>query len=266
MNKKLLLSHEEYCNLPQIILDKVPYAFSLQNNRQVFCYFGCNHTNDINHPQFNLLHDEWLIFLKTLHSKKTIVFYEGNVNEKHMSTWEESIKNFGESGAVVFLANKANIPIYRPEPTIEYESTELLKEYSKDELYCFYMIRGIVSWQRKTERTDFGYFIERNIKRYKDALMWKEFDFSFENITKIYKKIFNKDFTLDDKEFLRRAVAATYYVSSLNEISRQSIKIRDFFILENIGKYWKEGYNIFIVYGSLHAKMQERAIREMTEG
>lgn len=265
MNKYLLLSYEEYTNLPEVVREKVPYIYSITSKEQWLCYFGVRHVMDPKHPQIEMLHQEWLSFLSKVPKEKTIVIYEGNIVEKSMTTLEESIKKFGETGAIVFWAKEANILTYRPEPTIEYEANELLKEFSKEDIFYFYIMRGIVSWQRKLNPGDFDEFIVKNIKRYKEALHWADFVFSFDTVTTVHEKLFGKEFSLENKEFLRRIQDHSFSETHINEISRQSIRIRDFFILESIEKYWKEGYNIFVVYGSLHAKMQERAIKDMVE-
>lgn len=267
INTDLLLSSEEHFALPMEIRCKVPYLYSFERGSQFLYYFGAKHVTNPKHPQFDFLHEKWTGFLDKVHGKKSVVIYEGNVNEKNLASIEQAIEQHGESGAIVYWANKAQVPYFRPEPTIVEETKELLKEFSREEIFYFYMMRGIATWQRKIDAQDFNEFIVRNIQRYQKELNWADFDFSFESaIAKVHKKIFGKEFSLEDKDFLLRIQSPSFDESHINKISEKSCRIRDISILQNIGRYWFEGYNIFIVYGANHARIQERAIRDMVEG
>lgn len=261
MNKELLLSEEEYRAIGKY---NIPYIYSIKSGSQILYYFGSKHVWDPLHPQFELLQKEWQEFLQKTTGLKSVVVVEGNVNLDNITTLEEVVEKYGESGAIVFLANQAHIPSSRPEPTIKDEVEELLKVFSRDEIFYFYMIRGIVSWQRAVVRKDFDEFVKINAKRYKDALDWHDFDFSFELVKKIHKQIFSEEFDQNDKE-LFKILNSMFGRTKITEIAKKSIKIRDFSIMECIEKYWQEGYCLFIVYGSVHAVMQERAIRDMIE-
>ncbi len=267
MNKKLLLSIEEYEALPSEIRGQVPYIYSLNNNGQSLYYFGAKHAMDPKHPQFEYLHEQWLNFLNNHEKEKIVIVHEGDVSEKNLSNLDDAIKKHGESGAIVFWANQENVQSMRPEPTIEDDASVLLKKFSKEEIFYFYIIRGVVSWQRKVEQGDFNEYILKSVLRYKNIFNWESFDFSFEtNILTVHKKLFGKEFDLNDKEFLRKIPVPVGNISIINEVARTSSQNRNFFILDNIEKLWNEGKNIFIVYGASHSIMQERAIREMVKG
>lgn len=265
MNKNLLMSFEEY----SIILNKHerPYFYSIKSSDQFLYYFGSRHTNEPAHPQFEFLQKEWQDFLqKTKISKeKSIVIFEGNVNSNNLValTPKEVIQKYGESGAIVFWANQEHIPYFRPEPTIEYEAEKLLKEFSKEEIFYFYIIRGIVTWQRTIIRKEFDEYLKANIKRYQDVFNWSNFDFSFDTVKKMHKQIFGKEFDLNDKEYIAKIPSPSFKESRINEIARKSSTIRNIAILDCIEKYWMEGYNIFVVYGANHAVMQEQAIKSL---
>ena len=267
MNKNLLLTTEEYEALPGTIRWKVPYIYSLKNKEQTLFYFGAKHVMDPKHPEIEFLREQWLNFLDDKSKEETVVIYEGYVSEKGLSTVEDSVKNYGESGAIVFFANQSNVQSFCPEPTVQDDATELLKKFSKEEVFYFYMIRGVVSWQRKAEPEDFNEFILRNAKRYKDAFCWENFNFAFDpTILQIHRKIFGKEFDLSDKEFIRKIPSPAFNESIINDVARMSSQGRNFAILDCIGKFWEEGKNIFVVYGASHAIMQERAIKDMVIG
>jgi len=267
MNKNLLLTIEEYEALPETIKWQVPYIYSLKNKEQTLYYFGAKHVMDPKHPEIEFLNEQWLNFLDDKRKEKTIIIYEGYVNKKSLTTVEDSVKKYGESGAIVFFANQSNVQSFCPEPTVQDDANELLKKFSKEEIFYFYMIRGIVSWQRKVEHGDFNEFILRNAKRYKDAFCWENFNFAFDpTVLQIHRKIFGKELDLSDKDVVRRIQSPVSNESVINDIARASSQNRNFFILDTIEKFWNEGKNIFVVYGATHAIMQERAIREMVEG
>jgi hypothetical protein len=267
MNKKLLLSIEEYEALPSEIRGQVPYIYSLNNKGQSLYYFGAKHIMDPKHSQFEYLHEQWLNFLDNKPKEEIVVVHEGEVNEKNLMNLDDAIKKHGESGAIVFWAHQENIRNIRPEPTIQDDAKELLKKFSREEIFYFYIIRGIVSWQRKVEPSDFNEYISKNVERYKNIFGWESFDFSFDpTILATHKKLFGKEFDLNDKEFLRKIPIPVGNLSIINEVARTSSQNRNFFILDTIEKLWNEGKNIFIVYGASHAIMQERAIKEIVEG
>lgn len=261
MNKSLLMSFEEY----SLILNKHerPYFYFVKSANQFLYYFGSKHTCDPTHPQFELLQKEWSDFLQKTSGTKSVVIFEGVANIKNQSTLEEVIEKYGESGAIVFMAGKENIPCFRPEPTIEYEAELLLKEFSKEEIFYFYIIRGIVTWQRTVVKKEFDEYIKLNIKRYQDILKWETFDFSFDTAKKIHQQIFGKEFDLNDKEYIAKIPSPSFRESRINEIARKSSTIRNIVILDCIEKYWLEGNNIFVVYGANHAVMQESAIKSL---
>lgn len=261
MDKNLLISFKEY----SAIKHERPYFYSIKSSDQFLYYLGAEHKKDPAHPQFEFLQGKWQEFLQKTSVTKSIVIFEGSVNIDSVTALKEAIEKYGESGAIVFWANQEHIPCFRPEPTIEYEAEKLLKEFSKEEVFYFYIIRGLVTWQRTVVRKEFDEYIKANIKRYQDIFNWANFDFLFDTVKKIHKQIFNKEFDLNEKEYIAKIPSPSFEMSRINEIARKSSTIRNIAILDCIEKYWLEGYNIFIVYGASHAVMQERAIKDMVE-
>ncbi len=260
MNKKLLLSFEEY----SAIEHEHPYFYSIESDEQILYYFGAEHSKDVLHSQFKVLEEEWQDFFNKTKSKKRIVFFEGKLDPEQLITLEESIKKYGESGAIVFLANQSSVPSYRPEPDIKIEIEKSLADFSKDEIFYFYIARAIGHWQHgMVMRKDFDEFINFNMERYRAVLDWKDFVFSFETFKKIHKQIFGKELDLNDKNLFRKITNPAMNGTVFNEIAKRSSAIRNIFILEQIEEKWKEGYSIFVVYGSGHAVMQESVIKSL---
>ena len=225
-------------------------------------FFGSNHTKDINNPQFKQLNDKWQEFLHETVGKKSVVFYEGNIKTDEEIPLEKFIEKYGESGVMVFWANQAKVKLIRPEMKEEESIIELLKFFSKEEVFYFYMIRAIGQWQRMKVRKNFDDFINFNLNRYKNLFNLSSFDFSFENFKKINGKILGKEFNLEDMS-LPRVSSPMFYDTKINEIARTLTTIRNVYMLNQIEKYWLDGYNIFIIFGGSHAVMQEAAIKSL---
>ncbi|MFH1454814.1 MAG: hypothetical protein ABIF22_00605 [bacterium] len=257
MNKNLL-SFETYSTIKH----DLPYFYFIELRDQILYYFGSNHTKDINNPQFELLKNKWLEFLQKTSGKKSILFYEGNIKIDDEIPLEKFIEKYGESGAMVFWAKQAHVKVNRPEPTEGESTKELLKDFSKEEVFYFFMIRAIGQWQRMKVRKDFNEFVNFNIKRYESLLNLPDFDFSFENMKLVHSKIFGKEFDLEDKN-LPRISSSLFYDTKINDIARRLTTIRNIFMLDQIEKYWLDGYNIFIIFGGSHAVMQEPVIKSL---
>lgn len=265
MNKDLILSFKKYSKIKH----KRPYFYSIEfkPTKQILYYFGAEHKKDLNHPQFELLQKKWQEFVQKNQESgvKIISFFEWNIPKNYQSTLEESVKKYGEAGAILFLSNKAGFPSIRVEPTIEYEAGELLKEFSKEEIFYFYISRMIGSRKRMSMKQDLEKTIKLGIERYSSLLstLWKDFDFSFKSFKKIHRHYFNKDLQKDDEDFFAEITSPMLNNSKFNEIARKSSTIRNIFILNHIEEFWQKGYSIFVVYGASHAVMQEDAIKSL---
>ncbi len=260
MDKKLLLSFEEYSAIDH----EHPYFYSIELGEQILYYFGSEHSKDVSHPQFEILEVKWKDFLSKTKSKKRVVFFEGKLGSEQLITLENSIKKYGESGAVVFWANQSSVSSYRPEPNPKKEIEKLFDNFSKEEIFYFYIARAIGHWQRgMVMRKDFDEFIDFNMERYRSILGWQDFVFSFETFKRIHKQNFGNELDLNDKNLLGKITNPTIEGTVFNEIARKSSTIRNIFILDQIEEKWKEGFSIFIVYGSGHAVMQEGVIKSL---
>lgn len=241
---------------------KIPYFFSIEKNNQYLFYFGAKHSFDPKHKQFRLLKNYWKKFLNKTKKKKAIVLVEGG--ERPVSKNEiQSIKEGGEGDFMTFLANQENIETVSPEPEEDYERSELLKKFSREEIQYYYFARVVYQWNNLLDKPDFEKYISAFLKSDEKSSNWRDFDFSLENMKEVHKKLFKKDFNQNDKEFFYSIINPTFSAAVINLVSRESSTIRDNHIVKEIKKYWNKGKNIFIVYGSSHAVMQESVLREV---
>ncbi|KAA3436691.1 hypothetical protein [Rufibacter hautae] len=99
-------------------------------------YIGTTHTSDPTHAQFAQIKQAW----NTL--KPTLAFFEGP-NRGVAATEEETIKQFGESGYVRFLAQADGIKTVTLEMSPQEEIDQLLKSsrFSKEQVKLFFVLR-----------------------------------------------------------------------------------------------------------------------------
>jgi len=235
MNNKLLLSFESYTKIKH----ELPYFYKIKSNGQVLYYFGSDHTKNIKNPQFENIKNKFKEFLTETLNNKKVVFFEGNVKVDDNLSLEEYISKYGEAGAIVYWSKKSEVEAVRPEPCDGELVNKLLENFSMEEIFYFYMIRAIGQWQRMRANRDFNEFLKFNIEKYQKILNWKDFDFSFENIKKIHKKITDLEFDKDEVK-IPRISSPIYYDSIINDIARDLTTLRNIYMLDKIEEYWKK--------------------------
>src|SRR5688572_15963420 len=99
-------------------------------------YFGTEHSDKPEHAQFNKIK---AAFQK---AQPTVVFFEGP-NRGTAGSETETIKQFGESGYVRFLANGANIKTRSLEPNPQDEVRYLLEsgKFTAEQIKLFFVLR-----------------------------------------------------------------------------------------------------------------------------
>lgn len=258
MNSNLLLNYPELKKLKKSSINK----YILKNDFQQIFYFGANHSHDPKNKQYQILQKFWEAFLKNTKNEKRLVLVEGGVS-KNFDSKAKAIKANSENGFISFLARNNKIVLKSPEPSLKYEVSELLKDYSKEEIEYYYFVRVIHQWHTiPNPRPEFNKYISSFLKKDQKVLGWKNFNFTISNLEKIHKKFFKKlpDYT-NEKFF--NDLMNPYKNTKVNRIASSSGRIRDIYILKEIQKQWKVGNNLFIVYGSNHAIMQKPALEEM---
>ena len=252
------MTYDEY----RKIRHKIPYLFNIEKNGQHFFYFGAKHLFNPKNKQFRLLKKYWEKFLDKTKGVNSIVFVEGGKRPQSENK-EVAIKEGGEAHFITFLASQENIETISPEPEESYERSELLKKFSKEEIQYYYFARVVYQWHNLFDKPVFENYISRFLKKDARNSNWKGFDLSIENMKKIHKNLFNKNFDEDDKFFFHSVIDPTSSKTVINLASRESGIIRDNYIVKEIKKYWNGGKNIFVVYGVSHAVMQEPELRRI---
>jgi hypothetical protein len=239
------------------------YPFIFEKDGQFIYYFGSKHSYDPTDPQFKELEKFWNEFLDKTKDKKRIVFEEGG-SRPFIEDRTEAILKLGEMGFVVNLAKIEGVDRFSPEPPEKFRFNELLKYFSKDEIAYHEFAREVYQWDTMLEKPDFDMYINNFLAGDKKGSGWEDYEFTVPHMIEIQKNIFGTEFDKNAKEFFYSIINPTTKKSIINKIARfEDDEFRDKYILEQIEKYWNDGFNIFAIYGSGHAIRQELAIKTL---
>ena len=240
--------------------DKLP-TFEIEKHNQVLFYFGANHSPDPSNEQYNKLLEYWQKFLKKTKGQNCMVFVEG-WKRPVLKNKEEAIKNGNEGTFITMLADQEGIQTECPEPDEKEVTGELLKQFSKDKIVFYYFISQLKGWQRFSEpRPNFDEFVPMIFKRVKRITEWNDYDYSTEHMLRIYEEVFGQK--ISKEELMNTAIdfSNPNLKGPINDVARASSDIRDLNIASEIERYWNEGKNIFVVFGSGHLIIEEPALR-----
>lgn len=254
---KCLMTYKEYDAIPE---HDIPYIFSVARDDQILLYFGAEHQTDIAHPQFNILKNKFELFLQNKSNKK-IVFVEGGLG-KFYEDVSVATATEGEPGFISYLAKENNIQVYSPEPSSDDEIGALLKKFKEEEIVYYYMSRVIAQFNRQNIHKDLYEYIDRITgKELQSSLFTRTYN--SHDLSELHSAIFGSQIDLTDHDFFSEISNPLINKSIVNRIAEESGYIRDYFIINKIKGYWKDGFSIFIVYGYTHAVMQEKCILEI---
>jgi len=251
----LLLTWEEY-NKKEILF---PYIFQIKNKKQLLLYFGASHTHNSQDDQFDNIKKYWQDFLKNTKNKQCLVLIEGGQRKIYKNS-NKAILNDGEAGYITYLSAQSNIEINSPEPPDNFVINKLLKKFSKNKIYYNYFANLILQWHRLDPVPNLEKYLGNYFYQDKHEFNWKDFEFSLDHMKKIHQDLFNKKFNPLDEDFFYNITTPTENTCTINKVSQERGLIRDVYIVEQIIKYWKEGKNLFIVFGFSHAIVQEPAL------
>ena len=261
MNKNLLMSYDEYSKTEH----KTPYFYIFQSKEQLLYYFGSSHSNDPNHSQFSLLKEKWREFIDKTNGAKRAVIVEARELSKKEFTLEESIISRGEVGAGAYLASESGSFLVFGEPQDSDIVDYLLKNFSKEEKLLFFESIAIKFWHKNKINKSMQEFLSNHTNKYRKLLNWPDLIISVELIDSIHRKLFDQGLSIDNEKIFSQITNPAIINSRINELSRSQSMYRNEYILSQIEKYWRGGYNIFVIYGAGHAVMQEPVIYSLKD-
>ena len=259
MKKELLMTLNQYYKTDH----QTPYKFVIKRNQQYLYYFGSKHSYDPSSPQVEDIRKFFNEFL--LHTKKenSIVLVEGGERPIALSE-TEAIIDGAEMSLVTYLASKENRNSTSPEIE-EHTKFKLLNEhFPKEEIAYYSFIQVCWQWNNTHEKTNFKEYVQVFLNNNRTKSGWDDVDFSYENMMSIHRRLFNMEFNPIDKEFLVSILDPRKETSAINSISLfDDSGLRDNYVLDQIDMYWKKGLSIFIIYGDIHAVMQEPVLQTL---
>jgi len=241
------------------------YCFEIEKKNQSLFYFGANHSRDINDPQYEKLQAYWQKFFEKTKEKNSIVLVEGGARQIHENE-ELAVRRDSEAGLITLLASKAGITTYSPEPDPLDERKYILEKFSEDELNYYYFSRLVNAWHNMPEpKSPFEKYIERYSQKKSEIKNWADYGFPLEEMKKVHRKIFKRDFDQNDKDLFALLINPTKEENPLHQVVRATSTYRNICVVQEIEKLWMDGKNIFVVYGGAHPILQEPALRKLLQ-
>lgn len=254
-----ILKFEELDKLKPIY----PYVFKIEKGDKKLLYYGTKHIFNPDDPEFNEIKKQFAEF------KPEIALWEGTVDMDLSS--EESARQKGEAVFLNYLAKQVNIPTKNLDVSMEVDLNFQAEKFSKNAAFAFFCLRQMNTLSRMVdqgqevneEKISLG--LENRIKELKGKSGWSDFDFSLENLKKIFKGLLQENLELDISKWNKEWLGQHYHHSVLNEIFRSSIEFRDIYTVNFIIEQFKNYNRIFALMGGSHVYMQEPALRKWFE-
>ena len=261
--KSKLMSDEEFLNKNY----SEPYTYKLKSsNGFELVYFGGNHTTDVQDPQYPILSNLWEEFIQGKNPEECLVLLSGGTGYPTNLNLDDAIHQGGECNYIAVVAHNNKIRLIAPEPDMHRVNSELEKQFARDQIEYYYFARVVAQWNRfqGIDKPNFRWYMEGFLEQDRDESGWVDYDFSIENMRRVHKQIFGTEMDENDKEFFD-AISNPYSNKSIvNEVGHEENIIRDENIVREILRYIKN-HNLFIVFGSAHAIVQEKALRDLVK-
>jgi hypothetical protein len=260
MNKDLLMTYEEYAAVEKV---QIPYTYVVERGNQYIYYFGSKHSFDPHYPQFQELQNFFAEFLKKSTPSNRVVIIEGGLISKSYSSAEQAILDGAETQFTAYLASKENIPVYSTETDGKIITRELMKEYSIDEIAYYIFARTALQYSRIQNKPDAENYVNSFLRKNIDEGMVGPYLFPNSALQVVHQNLFGTNLDINDEKFFAIITNPIRSDTIINTVCRSATKIRDMYVLEEIDAHWNQRNSVFVVYGSVHAVMQERAIKSI---
>lgn len=223
-------------------------------------YIGAAHSTEPAHPQFAHIDAEWS------RASPTVVFYEGPARGEG-ATADETIREFGESGFVRFLAKRDGARIERLEPDPRAEGAFVLQTFSPEQVKLFYVLREVA---RLRERRGLG---EAQLREAAEQMLRQTAALfpelagmvgSVEELEAAYRRYWTEptEWWMAPGRWFDPGVSSEETGGVFtNEINRASSEFRDRHMVEVLLREVRRGERVFAVVGRDHVAAQSAALR-----
>jgi hypothetical protein len=240
-----ILSLAEYSEL--IDSHERPYVFKVENDSGAVLFYGAEHTRDPQDPQLADIRDQWDEF------DPSIALVEGRLGFL-AEGFMDPVQELGEGGLVNKLARDNDVPSYSWELPREDEVALMLKNYPKERVALFYILRPYVSSVRFGKPHDPDAFVEEYIRE-RTKIPGLEGTFaSVEDIDRVWQRDFPglPDWRDTSDQF--------GWPGYLGEVADGTNTIRDEHLAKLIIFLVEKGERVFVVAGSAHAVSLDSAL------
>ncbi len=261
--KSLLLTaqemHEMYKELSRAGRHGVddPLELIINKSEKQLVFLGTpHHSNNPERPDIPVLLKRWSEFLSTTEGKDRIVLIEGGV-PRDEETQEAAVREASETGLFNFLAKKSGLDVMSTEPDWLDELLHLEKEVGRDEAIYYYFAITLRQWQCLNISVPFEEYIGIYLNRYRELPKWEDYDFSIERMVELYEQKHERKFDP------ATATVSKDATPGYNPAATACSEYRNVHMFREILRLWQDGKSMFIVYGSGHLIVQEKALKEL---
>lgn len=214
-----------------------------RNKEKIIIFFGSLHSKSI--KQINSIKE--VIFKLN----PEIILVEGNYHLANFKSKDESIERGCETGYVSFLAKAKKIKLESNDPSLSEDISFVEKKWGKETCFAYFFLRNKSNnWPE-----------EYTLKSIKENSLWRNFDYSINNLKRIIKKTLNEEYELlkNYSNYFNPTIRITLF----NEITLELSKFRDNFMLKKIKGILINYNRIFLIKGVYHLNENEDKIRKL---
>jgi len=244
------------------IMDSVqlPYIIDLQNSHTHLIAVGVSHTYDQNDPQISVIKKTFLQF------NPGITINEGGTITKTFATEQEAVQQNAEAGLLKYLSDGAHTPLINGDIEDSLEFKLMVKKYSKDDLFLYYMMERLVipHLNGAYGNKPFEELYTKALEKWfiKEGFPVDENWRNFEGFKQLYQAKMGHPllFTLNpDIELFDYVNPDCRYCA----IGRTSKILRDSILLEKIHSELKVHPKVMVAFGHGHILAIEPALKKM---
>jgi hypothetical protein len=248
-----LMSFSEYAARPH----SFPQILQIQGASGALFYYGAAHVNDPANPQIAEIQRFWGTF------RPTFAFNEGGTPPV-FDTLDETVRRYGESALVRWLARRDGVPVDTFEPSPAEIVAALVPRFTPEQIKVAKVLRGLSQDSRRAEpfRTS---DIDAEVER---ALTILSRTRGLERAPTTASEFATSATQLSPSSSDWRHPPAEWFdpvpdppATWFNAFAKAESNFRDEVIMQKLTEKVRDGERVFAVIGGSHVVMQERALR-----
>lgn len=241
------------------LMAKLDHSFSIQKGRQLFFYAGTVHHHNPNNPQYDALEKEWTAFLqKTDPAKRTLIIEcSSTPNFSTSKNPRDAIAQEADKGFARELGLKSGVTVKGADLSYREQVALLLKKYPKEKVYYWNFAILTEIWNRLPTKPNFETWLMPYLKE-----QTQDKTITLAQMIDLHEKFFRKPFNKEDGDFFYSITYPQKTTSEFNQFSKYIREQREAHMGTVMQKEWNNGNSVFVVIGSLHARNQEKGLRQ----